>query len=262
MKNDERKLHTIFDRLMQRFDEDPEADLTPPIDNLESFLALYDLQGKPGWMHFYESKPWDLIRFILGGSEAAFGLDTLPEEMPAGYLTQLLEKLDLADRDPKSVKPDLIDNSIKLKAIQLILANRCYRINYVCMLQYKIPISFLIPEAMAGNVNSFLALVKLDSTFLYSEFGIKYVSEAELRNDYKFKMALADALEPDPVFWSLKGKRNHYMLLTLSMLDDYLNRSDKDWADFFAAHDIAKYSDVTNVRMQRKRYNISRPTTP
>lgn len=258
----EPELHKIFDQLMQRFDEDPEADLTPQIDNLESFLALYNLQGKPGWLHFYESKPWDLIRFILGGSEAAFGLDTLPEEMSAGDLTRLLEKLDLADRDPKSVKPDLIDDSIKLKAIQLFLVNRCFRVNYVCMLQYKIPISFLILEAMAGDIDSFLDLVKLDSSFLYSEYGIKNVSEAELSNDDKFKMALADALEPDPAFWSLKGKRNHYMLLTLSMLDDYVNRSDKDWADFFAAHDIEKYSDVTNVRMQRKRYNLSRPTTP
>ena len=69
-------------------------------------------------------------------------------------------------------------------------------------------------------------------------------------------MHLVDELEPDPKFWSLKGKRNHYMFLTLYMLDDYAKRDDEAWANFFACHDIANYSDVNNVRMQRNRYNL------
>lgn len=268
MKSDERKyekepeLHTIFDRLIRRFDQDPEADLTLRIDNLESFLELYGLQGSADWLHFYERDPWDLFKFTLAGSEAALGLDPLSEEMSIDGLTKILEKLIKADIDPKSVKLDLIDDSIKLKAVQLILANRCLLVGYVCMLQYNISIPILIQKARTGDIGSFLDLVKLDSTFLFSEYGIEIVSESELRNDYQFKMDLADALEPDPIFWSLKGKRNHYMFLALWMLDDYAHRSDKDWADFFAAHDIEKYSDVTNVRIQRKRYNLSRPTTP
>ena len=80
--------------------------------------------------------------------------------------------------------------------------------------------------------------MKLDSAFLYSPYGRGILIEAELRNDHEFKMQLVDGLEPDREFWSLKGKRNHYMFLTLYMLGDYAYRDNEAWADFFASHDL------------------------
>ena len=256
----EAQLHDIFNSLMELFDRDPEADLTPKIDDIEPFPALYGFQGCTSWLRMYELDPWELIRILFCGSEAAFGLSPLPEMPTSEKVTQLLDGFSKAVDDPKLVSPELIDDSVKLKAVQLVLASRCLRVGYVCLLQYKVSISTLIQNAREGDVDSFLCLVRLDSTFLYTKYGRAIVLEAELRNDFEFKMDLADALEPDPKFCSLIGKRNHYMFLTLWMLGDYANRSDNDWADFFALEDIETYSDTTNVRMQRKRYNLSRPT--
>lgn len=255
----EPELHRIFDMMMERYDRDPNADLRPKIDHVDQFLSLYRLQGCPLWLQYYELNSWQLMRFLLHGSEGAFDLIPLSENPTSSEVTDTMQKMLSALKDDSQVKPDLISEHIKLNAVQVLLANRCLQVGYVCLLRYKAPIQLLIEEAKKGSIDAFLDLIKLDSAFLYSPYGRQILLEAELRNDDVFKGYLVDELEPQPKFWSLKGKRNHYMFLTLYMLDNYAYRNDEAWADFFAAHDIDKYSDVNNVRVQRKRYNLSKP---
>ncbi len=256
--SDEPDLHKIFDRMMERFDEEPDRDMTPQIDHLDQFLYLYATQGWQPWLQYYELSGWELIRFIYGGSEKAYGLDPLSEQFTHEELTAVMGKFSAAMDDPKLVKTELMSEDIKLRAAQVILASRCFQISNVCWFQYKAPISALIQSAREGSADSFLCLVKLDSTFLYSDYGRQMVIQAELRDDHDFKRGLVDALEPDPKFWSLEGKRNHYVFLTLFSLGDYADRSDREWADFLAAHDFEQYCEVNNVRMQRNRYNLTR----
>ena len=251
----EAKLHEIFDRLMRQFDQDPEADLYPRIDNLDFFIHLFRLQGRL-WLHFYEVEPWSLIRFVFAGSEAAFGMETLSEKASPEAITQLVDKLSAAVAGSNVVNEEAISDSMKLVAVPLTLINRCFRVFLVCQLQYKVPIQQIISEARAGSREAFLDLVKLDSTFLLSDFGSKFLVEAELRQDHQFRLDLADVLNPDPVFWSLKGKRKPYALLTLWMLDDLAYRTDREWAEFLVQHGFHDWADPGNVRRARERYNL------
>ncbi|HWR84175.1 MAG TPA: hypothetical protein VN285_12815 [Candidatus Deferrimicrobium sp.] len=216
----EPELHRIFDMMLERFDSNPNRDLTPQIENVDEFLILHRLQGSSLWLQYYELEPRELMRFVLADSEKASGLDPLKTDPTPEEVTSTFERMLLALKDKSNVKEDLISDNIKLRAVQLLLANRCLAVSYVCLLQYKEPIASIIVQAMNGDEDAFLDLVKLDSAFLYSPYGTKFVLEAELRNDFKFKYDLANELDPDPKFWSLEGKRNHYIFLTLANLGD------------------------------------------
>lgn len=254
----ERELHRIFKMMMERFDNDPEADLSPKIDYADQFLNLYRLQGSPPWLRFYELDPCQLTRFMLQGMEEAIGLEPLSEEVTPAELTGIIDKLLLALKGESEVDPDLISDNVRLLAIPLMLVSRCLQVIHVCQLQYKQPIQILIVEAAACDVDAFLDLVKLDSSFLYTPYGRRMVLEAELKNDLQFKMNLTDVLEPDPKFWSWKGKRKQYAMLMLFALGDFAYRTNSEWADFLSQHGFSDWADSENVRKARDRYGLSR----
>jgi hypothetical protein len=257
----EPELHEIYERLLTIFDQDVEKSLFPEIDRVDHFIQLFRLQGKL-WLSLYEADSWELIRFVYGGIEGALGMSKLATKFSQDSFNLFIDQVSAAATNPASVKQDQIPDSLGLKLVPVMLVNRCFRIAFVCMMHYKVTIEGLIKAARKGHCEAFHALVSLDSAFLLSDFGQRFLVEAELRNDIDFKDALADALAYNPRIWSLKGRRNQYAFLMLWLLGDFKYRTDRQWADFFADHGFDSWADPANVRRNRERYKLPKLRRP
>ena len=225
----------------------------------DTALDLYQKQGAFNWLELYlgdKNAIHDEVKLpmqqILPGIEVG-------DKMSAGKIARNLESLLVNLKSEHLDLPRDAEVEILQRAIRIALIARCLKIGLWCKVKYGSSIPELVQASRKGDTAAFLKLVRLDSTFLASEFGGAILACSELKNDDKFRHQLSRSLAPRKGFWTLEGGRKNYRhafaLWFMSQIG-FINRPYEEWANFLAQQGFDNFADDRNVAKACKRYKI------
>lgn len=248
-----------FRILLSGFDQIERGEISIRFNLHDKLLAAYKRNSGRGWLETYDMEPkhmlveiWKDLMYLLGVSQEQ-RIQGIPiHEQP---LFQELIRIATKVTDPDTTLEILSD-----RILPLVLKVRCLITAMIAQFQYKTPMLEIVDSARAGNRPAILQLIKLDPTYLQSDFVGDCIKESTLSKNDDFFEQLARHIAPDDKFWSLKGQRRYFALFILQNTEDYAYRTDREWADFLSKeeYEFPDYADAENVRRARGRYGLPR----
>ncbi len=253
----EEQLHECLENILNAFDYFSRNAINIKFNVPEILVNVHKYNVSNNWLKLYEVDVAQLVYETIQVAFNAIGAVLKPDsekiELRNPLILSTLFSLMEADKENDKIFELYAD-----RFVPVFVSARCIVVIVVCQLQYKESIQSLISNARSGDLDSIFKLVKLDHTFLNSDFTSKIICDSELKNDSWIMESLAKALKPDRNFWLLKRKRNYIACLFLHYLYDYGYRTNKQWSEFLARH-IRNYADPENVRRARERFGLNKP---
>lgn len=257
---DEQQLHRLFKTLLALFDMVVDNDWPLPPKIPQALVHWHKELGSKPWIDNYERTFTDLIESAIKTLENVVGdlLSILigtqrvePSER-VKHMKRLWWFFDTTN-EAESIK-----DAKAMKIYPAIMQLRCAVIKFVCHLRLQEPIESLIEKAKNYDCEAIANLVKLDPTFIETNYCRQAIQEATLRRDSMFFAFLSRSLKPSQRFWSLKGKRQYFAFYCLYNLGDFAKRKNADWSAFLIQHGFMQYGESNNVRRQRERYGLTK----
>lgn len=252
------ELKAAFGAALNIFDEIFKYDGPFPEGKSESFIEQYERLGALDWHQFY-GKESEAVNLLFDEFAPEIVLTKIQDNSIIKDIAHIEKQLNSLNENlsPKQLR-DLKDKALT-SGIRWMIISRVLKVSLISCFRYQIPISELINLSKEGDINAFLKLVKLDSTFLATGFGGKFLRKIELKQDPKLKEKLAKSLKPEENFWTLKHPRKNLRdALALWILSNlgYVDKSYSLWADFMDDQGFENLTTEQNIASIVKRYKI------
>jgi len=256
-KTENTENHNFFDKFLQILEQLFDSKLLKWTPKDEKFIKIYEQSGSLNWHEFYEKSFLEIAPQLNSHLNDLNVMDQIKENATHEEINKLFEDVKNLKDDKKTANQAKFKKMAPYKNIPVRILSLANRINLICVLKFGCETRDLIEKARNLDEDAFLKLVKLDSTFLTTDYARKILNRVELRNDTEFKKRLSNALKPNPNFWKIDDRRNIIALWLLSQLG-YENRPYSEWSDFLVEHGFENYIDPQTVAKAVKRHKISK----
>ena len=225
----------------------------------DKMIEWYRESGSPDWLEFYNI---DIETAANGFQEtlgSPFGISEINDESDIEAIAEFLEGLLHIIETEFEPSGELLDLNSLTTDPKFLLSVRAIRISLWCILQYKCSIGDLLEKCKEMDTNAMLKMIKLDSTFLSTELGRRFLSEMELQNNLKLRKKVAQSINSREGFWKLKGGKVHvndFFALSFMSQIGFQDRQNPVWAEFLSEHGFDNLADAGAVKEARKRCNL------
>lgn len=199
----------------------------------EDFMRIYRRKNAPAYFKYYNQKA-----------------------MEVGPNVKISISIESLGRYRSREKPRGLSDSQKYSHFMRL---RCYVNDSICVgKNQNKSVSQLMLEAKAGDRDAFVKLVELDSGFLTAPFAREILRLAEVSQDKRFKLKLAEALNPAQASRAFESQRQRHALQVISSLG-YWGKPLSLWARFFRSYndrhrqspsELKKYGFETYERVE------------
>lgn len=227
----------------------------------DSLLGWYRKSGHPDWLELYGPEHEEIGHEMMSSVGYDLGIPKVSDEMDLDEIADQFESLlELTQAGIESDDPEL-ERKALINGMRWMLFSRSWKISIWCQLQFACPIGSLIQKCDQGDIDSFLNLVKLDSTFLSTRAARKILAEMELRNDLNLRSRLALSLDSSEGFWKLEGgRRNIRNYLAIVVLDQigFQAKPYSAWSTFLVEKDFDNFADTKAIAQACNRLGIEK----
>jgi len=252
---DNDQVSRAFDLIMKVLDKYFEMTAEVELNASQAFVSYYEEMGSLDWHKYYDMDLSELstMWFKDQGRTAGCPITDIPSDLDdlirvMEFLLDLINEIIPADFRK-------LRKEAQRKIIPWFMYPRIMHTALVAIVRYEAEIFEIINRAKEGDENALLDLVKLDITFLTTDYARSILRRVWLTSNKSFRAELASRLRWDAKFWKIDDRRNFFALHALSWLG-FEWRPYTEWCDFLEHHGFMNYTDERTVAKAAERYKV------